>query len=90
MNVHNEIEVCSDCVQLIANGEMPVDNTGAQDDAMLAAIQSNWGELAVNICLGDTEEYNEFSWSACDCCDSRLGGARYPAVVLCDHADCVS
>ena len=78
MNVHAEIEVCWDCVMLIANGD--------GGDETNQAIVDRWGDLTMHICI--TDEYDEFSWSQCDGCGSRLGGARQSAVVLCQHPEC--
>lgn len=75
-----DLEVCVDCLQLIANGE---DYTEAGDlEDRIAAIwppEDGW-RLAPN-CPPDGD-CGGFSWSPCDACGSRLGGDRHYAVAF--------
>lgn len=71
-----EIAVCSDCIMLIANGDLPPD-TDEETDALLID-----GTVGV---MYDGEELG-FSWRPCECCKRKLGGDRFKAyreVVLC-------
>jgi hypothetical protein len=75
-----DIEGCTDCIMFLANGEEPDDNAAGWD---ASAIEANWPSATYNLCVGGDETTEEhFSWRACDCCGSRLGGNRYPVVAL--------
>ena len=76
----HDLEVCSDCMMLLANGETPPDAdviaTELADD-----IDANWpsadGWHVVPGDCGDNGEHSvDFSMSACDACRSPLGGPR--------------
>lgn len=74
-----ELDICVDCLSLMANGTTG-DYPGAPDDAAHAAeIEARWSgtEITLN-CDEDCEGW--FSWSQCDGCGSVLGGERHPAV----------
>lgn len=78
----DELEFCTDCVFMIANGE--------GTDAHMEAMVSIWGEgirgvlgLALSShckeCIDEDEPCEGwFSWSRCDGCGSSLGGDRQP------------
>lgn len=74
----DDLMVCTDCALFLANGEVeePDPDWPGPD-----AIEANWPDH--DIALGDDSD--EFSWSACDACGSRLGGARHAAVAI-EHA----
>lgn len=79
MQVTHDIDVCTDCVQLIANGEI---NDGTDTGERVAAAQvAIWGPLAVNMVLGDTED-SWFAMSGCQGCGSPLGGDRMHAHII--------
>lgn len=64
-----EISVCEDCINQIANGELPPDTDSFTD------------QMIVDGCAGamyDGEELG-FSYSPCDCCKRPLGGDRFRA-----------
>lgn len=67
--------VCADCILYIANGDLPEDPADARriTDA-IAAEPGTW------VCGSAPDD--EFSWSACDCCGSTLGGSRHEAAVI--------
>lgn len=75
------LEVCGNCAQIIANGEI---NDGTDAGERTAAAQVGiWGKDAIGLVLdydADFEPY--FSYSSCDGCGSTLGGDRWPAAVL--------
>ena len=77
MSFAEEILVCTDCILFIANGDLP-------DDPQLAAeiVRGVESRAPGHVCAGDADGDVEFSWAACDCCGSRLGGSRHKAVVL--------
>jgi len=64
---------CADCVQMIANGELPPDCTDEQAEEL--------GEISTEWCLlgdvGDESSVDEFSWQSCDTCSSSLAGERH-------------
>jgi len=69
-----DFSVCVDCIMAIANGETPEDAETAA--AVRHGIENAGGEI---VC-GSGESY--FSWRACDCCGSRLGGDRLDCTLL--------
>ncbi len=69
-----ELEVCTDCLTLIANGEVPKDDP----EFSLLDEWDGW-MLAIN-CDEDCE--GGFSWSQCDGCGSTLGGDRHPVIAM--------
>lgn len=79
MKVTHDLAVCTDCVQIIANGEIS-DGTDTGDQVAAAQVVK-WGDLAAHMVLGDTDE-PWFSWSSCDGCGSPLGGDRFNAHIL--------
>lgn len=59
----------------LANGDIPDERPDLADE-----IRAQWppvSDLVLTGCDGD-----EFSWSPCDCCGSKLGGARHMFAVL--------
>ena len=73
---------CTDCVILLANGDMPPEPT---EYAPMALLDEN-------VSLGGAEhegEVRDFDWSACDGCGSPLGGERH-AVTVWSHEDCAA
>lgn len=75
-----DLEACQDCILFIANGDEPDDNPHEWSPEL---IEAHWPSETYNLCLGGDETTEEhFSWRACECCGSRLGGSRYPVVAL--------
>lgn len=83
---------CSDCVQLIANGESPVDISQADSEAWLTSVSERNDGYQVTLGM-PVEEHNEtctetdrdygcdcetvsFTWSSCDVCGGNQGGSR--------------
>ena len=64
--------LCMDCALCIANGEVDDADPSWSDENMR-------GDWAVS---SHDEHCEEFSWAACDCCNSTLGGARYGAYLI--------
>lgn len=82
----DNLEFCTDCVMLIANGE--VFNSEGRDIAQEVSDRqvAIWGE-GINGVLGLVLACPEdcdgwFSWSQCDGCGSTLGGDRHPGAHL--------
>lgn len=84
-----EIQICTDCLMVAANGECELD---AEDDPFWPSDMDGWivspGHLhTIEECGYDV--YNgyadcpfdegSFSWTPCDVCRRPLGGDRYPA-----------
>jgi hypothetical protein len=80
--VKYELMACTDCLMLVANGDHPEENTEKQDAEMDRAIEANLGDDQGYLCCGDSDKDEEFSWSACECCGSKLGGSRHHLVVV--------
>lgn len=77
-----ELMACQDCLMLVANGDFPEDNSERQDKQMQAGIDANMGDDQGYLCCGDSDKDDEFSWDACECCGSSLGGSRHHLVVV--------
>lgn len=78
--IADELLVCGDCAQVIANGEID-DGTDRGDE--IAALQVEvWGADAWGLVLGDTDDMVDFSTRRCDGCGTYLAGERFPAAVL--------
>jgi hypothetical protein len=78
--VDDNVMVCTDCVMYIANGELPDDGPWKSKH-----FERNWADF--NVVNGDSDKDEEFSWHACDGCDSKLGGARFHCVAFEDDEE---
>jgi len=78
MKVIQELRVCSDCLQAIANGLDSLE--GVETPERLAEIESGMAKLRPFLAV--TSDEFGFSRSDCDCCGSELYGDRYGAAVL--------
>lgn len=72
------IEVCVDCLHLLANGECPDDTDTELHALKMAAV---WGDAEITLGALDEDDDGDgpepfFSWSPCDGCHSQLGGDR--------------
>jgi hypothetical protein len=67
-----DLLACEDCGFYLANG-MPDD---AQPGWSPDLIEAQWPAARWRLVNGDAEDDHAFSWQACDCCGSRLGGTR--------------
>ena len=67
-----ELSVCTDCLILAANGDMPADPDPTQPEPLALWLNSP-------VIPGDAEL--GFSWQPCEGCGSQLGGDRYQAFV---------
>lgn len=72
----DELWICQDCFLLEETGELN-DVSEVREEDVAEAIASLSGYLAANWDSETGEGINEFSWSTCDCCRSRLGGERH-------------
>ena len=68
-----ELAVCNDCIDLIANGELPADTDQDTDQVLID------GTIGV---MYDGEELG-FSYKPCQCCNRKLGGDRFKAFKQC-------
>lgn len=73
-----EVESCTDCVMLAANGE-------TNDDCKiepLTRVPKGW-HLITCTHRDDEGNCNEFfSWRACDTCENPLAGTRHPSTLM--------
>lgn len=67
------VDICTDCLFLLANGE------GPDDVAEALALRWPVGTLTLGRLGGDPDDESWFSWSACEGCGSDLGGDRHAA-----------
>lgn len=79
--VVTELMGCVDCLMYVANGDLPESDSDA-GVSFEASIVATAGVASGLICCGDSELDEEFSWSACECCGSRLGGSRHQLIIL--------
>lgn len=75
MQVAYELSACVDCLFYVANGSIPEDRPSLPND-----IKSQWGELSHGLHAACDEL--GFSWTACECCGSVLGGSREKLIIL--------
>ena len=68
-----ELAVCNDCIDLIANSELPPDTDQETDQVLID------GTIGV---MYDGEELG-FSYKPCQCCNRKLGGDRFKAFKQC-------
>ena len=79
-----DLAVCADCIQLIANGELPIDDEPDDDGTTFSdRVDKEW-PTADGWHLGygandDVDGDLGFYKSPCDGCGSRLHGDRYGA-----------
>jgi hypothetical protein len=73
-----EMMACQDCLFYVANSDEP------EDRDIEADIVAETGYHSGRMACGDSDKDHEFSWSACECCGSRLGGSRHHLVLLGD------
>lgn len=82
MDNEYDIEVCIDCLMLLANGEISEESDHSAEEHA-ALMDRGWPsdewELAI-ACPEDCE--GSFSWRDCQGCGSRLGGDRHPVAVF--------
>lgn len=86
------IELCDDCVQLMANAETNPDWTEEETDAFVALVDANLGVGMTSLGHSGAEDCGTwtdeahcqcegwFSWSPCDGCRRPQGGTRHPAM----------
>jgi hypothetical protein len=72
-----ELLVCTDCALVLVNG----DDSGVPADR-LAEVLAGVGRIGPGVAGCNSSLDLEFSWAACECCGSRLGGARHCVVQL--------
>ena len=71
---YDDLWACDDCTLYLANGDIPEERPNLADE-----IKAQWPDESY-LMIGN--ETHEFSWQACDCCDSNLGGSRTLFAVL--------
>lgn len=78
--IRDGIQLCTDCMFAAVNGDL------TDDDARNAAIDAGLTRLGMHLVPDFEGEYerghDEFSWRQCECCLTRLGGARWDFAVL--------
>lgn len=80
--IEDDLTACTDCLMAIANGDF-----SGMDDATEKRVRTaldEWGKRGTLVPSGDEDEEEHFSWSACDICDSGLGGNRSKVALLGD------
>lgn len=83
--IDEDYRVCADCYHVITNGDYTyLDYHYNEKDAAKRVKEINKGiaNAGGHICAGDSDKDDEFAKRPCDCCGSKLHGARYHCVVL--------
>lgn len=84
--IDNNFMVCEDCLSFIVNGDVSgLDYSYSEEEAEKRLLEIESGIAARgggNICRGDGDKDNEFSFRSCDCCGDGLAGPRHHCVVL--------
>ena len=79
-----EIDVCSDCLNWIANGTLPDD--GERDEVnsnSFDAITTAPGiDEGYDVVPGSGDDEGHFSHQPCDACRRPFGGQRYKATMI--------
>ena len=70
-----KIEICVDCLMVLANGEAYDDKGEDITESVVAHIEDMWD--GARLLLGGSDQ--GFSWRDCEACGSRLGGDRFSA-----------
>lgn len=70
------LAICVDCVALLANGEVTDGEGNDIADELEQHIRDMWGDTEITLGWDENDGEPWFSWSACDCCGSTLGGNR--------------
>lgn len=73
-----DMQVCSDCIMVIAN----CDESGIDDPERLEAVRAGIDRIG-NVIPGHSLG---FSWRGCDCCGSHLGGDSFAVFTMPDNA----
>jgi len=78
INIIGTLMSCDDCLMLVANGEPSEGNPYLEqhitDHLSLAPLQY--------LVCGDSDNEIEFTWRACECCGSVLGGRRNELILV--------
>ena len=84
--IDDRFMACSACAQVIVNGDYsPLDyyySDPKECQAVIERINEGMENAGGNIMRGDEEQDDGFSTERCDCCGTRLAGARTHCVVL--------
>lgn len=84
MNETFSLQVCSDCLMMMANGDLGGEG---DPDAHAARMDAEWpSEDGWHLSPGDLDEPG-FSWNQCDACSSMLGGDRSEAFAMRESKD---
>jgi len=76
----DELWVCSDCAQIIANGPGGMDLSEEEENRIVEALGDRYWVLDYDSETG--AGIDDFSRRQCDGCGSHLGGSRHRAVVF--------
>lgn len=79
-----DIDICTDCLMAAANGLLGWDYDEEWLEAYETACETYGGDPIPTM---ENEEHGwqcegHFSWNPCGFCGSKLGGDRYPAVLM--------
>lgn len=82
----SDLWICTDCAVFHANG--PDDLDAETVEQIAAGVEretkagGHWALDGVRDGEPEGSDQREFSWHACACCGSKLGGSRHRAAVI--------
>lgn len=85
MKVLDKIQVCCDCLMVIANGDYSsLAMYPETEDKRRDEIDAGLDRLAKigHVTCGDSVNDDLFNHHACECCESELAGSRHQCVIL--------
>jgi hypothetical protein len=86
--ITTDLWVCTDCIFLIANGDLP-EEPNDYDAGAIGRIWAGYNVVPDGRHEGEDEDADvqTFSWASCDGCNSHLGGARHRCAAIKETVD---
>jgi len=78
ITILDNLMACDDCLMLVVNSEPPDNRPDIELDIAVHLGLAPRQHLA----CGDSDNDIEFTWRACQCCGSTLGGRRNELVLF--------
>ena len=77
--IDDEIWCCQDCLMIVAN-----EDASGMDDETEECCRKGIAGFDGDLVCNDHDDDQEFSWSECDVCGTRLAGSRHHLALLGD------
>lgn len=78
--MYDTLAGCSDCVAIIANGDLGEGDTVANEAHTARMLARVGAEYMRGLFVGNGAEW--FSWQSCEICGGKVGGTRVECGVL--------